>query len=109
VLRELEKRDDDVYAWAKERREIFIPIDDAVQDAVSEILGTYPRLMGDRANRNHADPFVIATAMTREIKVVTEEAYGRLPDKPRMPDICDAYRVPFLKVLDLIQVERWRF
>lgn len=109
VLRELEKRDDDVYAWAKERDTIFLAVDDAIQDAVREILSAYPRFMGARANKNHADPFVVATAMTNGIQVITEERHGNAPDKPRIPDVCDAYGVPFLKVLDLIQNEGWKF
>jgi len=48
VLRELEKRDDDVYAWARDQEGFIVPLDDAVQDAVSEILGEYQKLNSRR-------------------------------------------------------------
>ncbi len=108
VLRELEKRDDDVYEWASERSSIFLPIDDGIQQAVLKVLESHPRLMGARANRNHADPFVIATATDKELAVVTEENNGK-QEKPRIPDVCEHYGLPCSKVLAMIQQEGWVF
>lgn len=62
VLVELEKRDDEIHAWAKERRApMIVAIDDRVQEKVVEILAAHERLV--RNNRSSADPFVIGLAM----------------------------------------------
>lgn len=59
VKRELEKKNDDALAWARQQEALFVPIDDLVQDAVSEILVEHERLIDTRRGRSGADPFVI--------------------------------------------------
>lgn len=108
VLRELEQRDDDMYEWASDRDHIFLPLDEDVQDAATRLLERHPRLMGERANRNHADPFVIATAWVRGLAVVTEEAEGSA-ERPRIPFVCQDLSIPNISVLELIQQEGWVF
>lgn len=108
VMRELEPRDDEVYEWARARNGMFIPLDDEIQDCTSEILTTHPRLVGERANRNHADPFVIATARTKGLIVVTEEDPGSAT-RPRIPLVCDSYGIQHMKILEVFQAEGWYF
>lgn len=38
VLVELEKKDDEVHQWAMQRKQIFVPIDGQIQQAVRNIL-----------------------------------------------------------------------
>ncbi|PJN92660.1 hypothetical protein CNY89_27750 [Amaricoccus sp. HAR-UPW-R2A-40] len=46
VLHELKKKDDDVYGWAKDRKEsLFVEIDDGVQAEIVRIMQTYPKLV----------------------------------------------------------------
>jgi hypothetical protein len=66
VLLEIEKRDDEVHVWAKERKaSLFVPIDEAQQRHVSVILEKHERLVDTRKNRSAADPFVIALAVAQ--------------------------------------------
>ncbi len=68
VLLEVEKRDDEVHAWAKARKaKMFVPIDEEQQRHVSSILSKHERLVDTRKNRSAADPFVIALAMAQEV------------------------------------------
>lgn len=101
-------RDDDVFEWAQDRESIFLPLNNDIQEKVMEVLGNHPRLMGQRANRNHADPFVIATAYARCLTVVTEEDAGSA-SKPRIPFVCNAYGIECVRLLDLIHTEGWVF
>ncbi len=109
VLRELEKRDDDVHAWAAGQEGLFVAIDDPVQDAVSEILRDCPKLVDTRKNRSAADPFVIALAKTSSCTVITGEGPSGSLARPHIPDVCSAIGVPTIRLVDLIRVEGWSF
>jgi hypothetical protein len=93
VLHDLERKDDDVFAWAKARPDLFIPIDEEIQEIVKEILRGHRRLIDTRSNRSSSDPFVIALARQHGAVVLTEEhATGRV-HRPKIPDVCTAHDV----------------
>jgi hypothetical protein len=73
LLNDLSKKDDDVYAWAKNHKKLFIQIDDKIQIEVSRILSSYPRLVENKKGRSASDPFVIALAKLNNAIVVTCE------------------------------------
>src|ERR1700756_3606802 len=71
VYHELEKKDDELFAWCKERKEkLFIEIDDNIQGIVRNILNDHPRLVDTVKGRSGADPFVIALAETTKPPIV---------------------------------------
>lgn len=108
VFVELEKRDDEIFGWAKSRKEsLFVPIDDRIQERVAAILGQHERLV--RHNRSGADPFVIGLAMIEGCTVVTGERPSGNLDKPKIPDVCGALEVPWLDLLGLFRQQGWRF
>lgn len=109
VFHELERKDDDVAAWARERDELFVAIDEDIQEAVRGILGVYPKLIDTRANRSAADPFVIALAFVQGCAVVTGERATGSPERPNIPDVCDAFEIQCLSLLQLVREEGWRF
>src|SRR6266496_5728492 len=45
VLHEIERKDDTLHGWCKVRGQMFRPINDALQEQVIQIMGTYPRLV----------------------------------------------------------------
>ena len=105
---ELERQEDDLAKWIKVRPRLFVPLDDAIQRATSEVLLAHPLLMKATKNRNGADPFVIATAQVRDLTVVTEEK-GGTDTKPKIPSVCAALRVPCVNVLSFIRDQGWSF
>jgi hypothetical protein len=56
VLRELERKDDGIHKWIKEREAMVVPIDDEVQEYVVEIMSKYSRLVDSKKNRSVGDP-----------------------------------------------------
>ena len=107
VYNELEKKDDDLFAWCKERKdEMFVEIDDKIQKIVTEILRDHSRLVDTVRGRSGADPFVIALAETTEpfMVVLTEEPRGKV----RIPDVCDARGVKWHNLADMIEEEDWK-
>jgi len=109
VIAELEKKEDDVWKWAKTELTV-VPIDAPIQVEVSQILGAHPRLVDNRKNRSKADPFVIALAKVKGFAVVTGEKPSGNLEKPRIPDVCDALApaVPYTSLLGLFRKQGWQ-
>ncbi|AWL92631.1 DUF4411 family protein [Bradyrhizobium ottawaense] len=106
VYNELQKKDDELFVWCKERKEtLFVEIDDATQEAVAKIMAEHPKIVDTTKGRSGGDPFVIALAAstTPRMMVVTEE----FPGKERIPDVCDAQKIDHCGVADLIEREDW--
>ncbi|OAH37553.1 hypothetical protein AX777_25735 [Sphingobium yanoikuyae] len=111
VFHELKKKDDEIFEWAKDRKEtMFLEIDDDVQGEVVRIMQTYPKLVDTGKGKSGGDPFVIAQALAGNprLVVVTQEA-GGTADKPRIPFVCDREGVRHIDLLTLIEDEDWTF
>jgi hypothetical protein len=108
VLVELEKKDDDVYKWAKARPSIFFPHDTDIQREVDAILASHPGLVDPEKRRSIADPFVVALAKIKGSTVVTGERLSRNPSRPRIPDVCNALRIPCLDLLGMFRELGWK-
>ncbi len=111
ILYELDRKDDEVYEWAKERPALFIPIDEGIQADVVKILATHRTLIDSRKNRSSADPFVIALARQQQNSciVLTDELPTGKPHRPHIPDVCSAYGIEYDNLLGLIRREGWVF
>ncbi len=110
IYHELAKKDDDLFAWAKERKDAFLEIDGDVQAALSTIMRKYPRLVDTAKGKSGADPFVIAQALssTPQLTVLHQEAGGSLKS-PKISTVCDLEKVLHVNVLALIENEGWSF
>lgn len=109
VLYELDRKDDEVYEWVKTRQELFVPIDETIQAAVSKILTTHRTLIDSRRNRSSADPFVVALAQQNSCMVLTDEIPTGKPHRPHIPDVCSAYGIQCDNLLGLVRREGWVF
>lgn len=109
VYVEVSKKDDALHAWFKDRKEIFVPVEEAVQDIVADILSQHSRLVDTKKNRSQADPFVIATAEHLKATVVTGERPSGKIDKPRIPDVCQARRLRCISFLEMLRELEWKF
>lgn len=109
VLFELERKDDEVYDWVKNRPKLFIPIDIKIQEVVSNILQDYERLVDTRKNRTSADAFVIALALINEACVITGELPSNNINKPKIPDVCRALGIRYINLVSLMREQGWVF
>lgn len=110
VLVDLEKKDDDIKAWAHERdRNAFIPETPEVQASVKEILDAFPRLVDNRKGRNRSDPWVIAVARVYRLILVTQEVNPGTPTRPTIPLVCRHFGVEYIDIHALCRREGWRF
>ena len=109
VYVELEKKDDGLHDWLMSRKEVLVPIDEAIQATVSGLLAEHPRLVDTHRNRSQADPFVIATAEHLKAVVVTgEKPRGKL-DTPKIPDICGVRNLRCIGFLEMLRELGWKF
>lgn len=110
VYFELQKKDDEVSAWAKARKEtLFRDIDEDSQAEVVALMAKYPKLVDTSTGKSGADPFVIALALCPPAStVVTQEAGGTLKS-PKIPFVCQSEGLTCITVLEMIDNEDWVF
>ncbi len=109
VLRELERKEDALCAWAKDRDGLFLPLTDEIQAIVTEIMSQFRTLVDPRTGKSFADPFVIATAHATDSVVVTGESPTGSHERPKIPDVCEYMNIPWIGTVGLIAEEGWTF
>jgi len=109
VLYELEKKDDDVFKWAKDREHMFVPIDEDIQIALQSILPEHKKLIDQRKNRSGADPWIIALALVERCAVLTGEKLTNSQKRPHIPDVCKAMGVRWVNLIQLFRDQGWVF
>src|SRR6266851_8376892 len=119
VRRELLGKADEILQWAKMRPSVFQKLDSNQQKIVREILQKFPTLVDATKLVRDADPFVIALAVarrreeqqlllpSREWTVVTQEK-STISGRPKIPNVCAAYKVPFFDILEMFRQEKWK-
>jgi hypothetical protein len=108
VLLELQKKDDDVYQWAKQHL-TFTPLEPAIQRAATEIVNRFPGFINVQRTRSVADPFVIAFARVNSLTVVTAERPSGSTRRPRIPDVCSGLSIRCVSLLQLFRDLGWTF
>lgn len=111
VYEELSKRSDEVFAWAKARRSMFVETDRELIDAQREIVHCMPELVDTRKGKSKADPWVIALAKVRGLTVISEEIpVASDPNaRPRIPDACNRFGIRCVSLFGMARMEEWRF
>lgn len=109
VLRELERKEDALFAWANAHKAMFLPLSEDVQAATNTILAQFRTLVDGRTGKSFADPFIIATAQVTGTVVVTGEQPTGRPDRPKIPDVCAHFGIPWINTVELFKREKWRF
>ena len=100
--------EDDLTDWAKRNRSMFVAPSTQVQQFVGKIGNEYPDLYKRSNHPYFGDPWVIAFAKIHNLTVVTEERGGKLQN-PKIPYLCDQYKIKYLNILGMIQIEGWSF
>jgi predicted nucleic acid-binding protein len=97
VKREIDKIDDGLKEWLKEKPYFFHEITTPVQEQLRTIMASYGRLVDSTKQRSMADPWVIAFALSESATVVTKETpVGVDSRRIKIPDVCEALGVPWI-------------
>ncbi len=109
VRAELDVKDDDCGAWVRTLNpDPFLEIDQDQGEFIKRMAGDYPYLahkLEKTEYAHQADPFVLATCVTRGLVLVTDEG----PQQWKLPDLCRIYGVECLDRFGLMRKEKWRF
>lgn len=99
-----ELKDDDLICWAKEHKDMFVPLTKDIQEKVVEVLGKYPTIIKMTSTSNsNGDPFLVATAIIKNGCVVTNERSGdEKTYNYRIPNVCKAYNIECIKLRDFL-------
>ncbi len=94
VKSEIDKVDDKLKEWLKNKKFLVRGIDENVQKCIKEIYAKDPshlRLVDNTRNRSIADPWVIAHALSENAIVVTKEEKVTNPasNRIKIPNVCD--------------------
>lgn len=110
VLEEITRKDDGVSKWAKSQSDLFIKVDDEVGLSMKDIVGRYPKIIDPLADRNQADPWLIALAKAKGATVITQEKpAGQDASKMKIPNVCDHVGIAWKDILGLVKDLNWRF
>jgi hypothetical protein len=108
VLEELKAGTDGLPGHLAAREGLFAPLDDELQLAVSDVVEACPDLFDSEAERNRADPFVVALAKVRGAIVVTNERPRKAPTgRRRIPDACTELHIPCTGWPEFLRAIRW--
>ena len=110
VKREIEKIDDGLKKWIKDKPYLFKEITIEVQEHLRRIMANHGRLVDSIKQRSIADPWVIAFAIAENAVVVTKETpAGSISSRIKIPDVCIVLNIPWMNDFDFAKEVGIRF
>ena len=108
---ELERREDDLYKWAKARDYMFRSPERPIEEVVSKIVNRWPEFIPeDSRDGVWADPYVIGVAFVHKATVITNEnLVGENAKKPQIPNICNSLDIAWSRFIELLRNEKFQF
>jgi hypothetical protein len=102
----------DLRAWAKNNKNIFVPLTPDVQVEAAGIEAKYPDLLDPKLPYQSADAYVVALAKLKNGIVVSQETSANEKHKPKksyyIPDVCRDLGVSCINLLGLMRREKWK-
>lgn len=110
IGRELRKGDDELAGWVKERMKSdwFIPVEDEeTQRAFTRIVNWVSSWPFTQPAKDKfldcGDPWLIAKTLVLNATVVTSEIYEpNTKKKVKIPNVCQAFDIPFVNTFDML-------
>ena len=114
VMSELQKKDDNLKKWLKDKKHLEHKIDLNVQNCLKELYIAEPShklLTNSEKNRSMADPWVIAHAMAQNAIVVTKEVKDTNPNskKIKIPNVCENMNIECIDDFEFIRRMKLNF
>lgn len=109
VRDELMNGNDDLALWAKNHRQLFLPLDDnRTQEANIEVVQYVSQLLNLRPNAqaeflSGADPWLVAKAIVTGATIVTHEKLDlNIKKKILIPNVCEHFGINYINTFDLL-------
>ena len=116
VLLEIKKdgtKGEELFNWANANSPVFK--DHAAEEGniIRDMSKKYKVFVNNKVDNAHADPWLIAQAKHRNIKIITEETFSNSskPLKQKIPNVCGdpLFNVKYLNLLGLCKERNWVF
>jgi len=101
-----EIKDAHLQKWLVDNHCMVLPIDEAIQKNVSQVLAGHLQLIDFKSGTSSGDAFLIASAMKYTLTIITEENKKK---QNRIPYIAGAMGVRAINIDDLKNEQGWRF
>ncbi len=118
AFHEVEKRGDNLSKWALLNKEIFYTPNEDEARFVAQIFSQkqFQFLVEKKKmleGGHIADPFIIAKAKVENLAVVTKEGFrfdGSIkPNAPKIPNICQHFKIKCFNLEGFMDNEKWKF
>ena len=114
VSNELQRIDDDLANWARERNDgFFLPPNPVTIHALETVATAVERMDYSEAAVNGffntADYHLVAEAYARKYNVVTCEVRANSPRRVKIPNVCDELQITCIGPFDMLSAENARF
>lgn len=106
VYKEIMNGKDIVKKYAKNNKDIFIPLDIEIQQEAKAITNAYTTILNFKKAKSGADPFIIALAKLKNGIVVTEERPTGNTNPIKIPDVCKILKIECIPLLHVIKKEK---
>lgn len=108
VLRELAKRDDNLYEWVDARKNLMIESPNGrTWEIAQQVVAKSPGLVDADREDPQADPYVIGHAKKKGWTVVASET-SHQRGRPHIPDACVKAGVPCISLIEFFRREGLR-
>ena len=114
VARELAQGNDELKEWAVARGEgFFIPPETHVKSKLERIQSWVSEQSYESSAiaefLESADHYLIAQALADNRRVITHEIPGNSRKRVKIPNVCNAFRVKYLSLFDMLRNEKAKF
>jgi hypothetical protein len=108
------KKGEELFNWAHSNTSIFKPHDIDIEGMlIRNLSGKYKSFVNNfgKPTSDYADPWLIAQAKNKRLKIITQETRGGNPKVPKLPNVCDdpAFSIRCLNLLELTTERGWSF
>ena len=101
-----EIKDKDLETWLRNNRCVVLPISEAIQQNVTQVVTKNPRLVDFKQTKSSGDAFLIATAIEYGLIIITEEN----KDSPyKIPKVAGNLGIKAIDINELCVIEGWSF
>lgn len=97
----------ELIAWVKSHRKLFVPHSECKQE-LTKIVNEFQAYASKRLNKLH-DAIVIATAMRRNLTVVTSETFAypqQSEENPKVPNVCEHFKIKWMNLPEFFEAAK---
>jgi hypothetical protein len=108
------KKGEELFNWANANSTIFKPHDAQGEGAIIRSMSTkYKGFVNNygKPSEAHADPWLVAQAKRRNLKIISQEKPGGNPRAPKLPNVCSdlEFSIKCLDLWELVGERGWVF